>query len=75
MHVVKNVLFSDFAVLKPNRWTYRVVLVMDMVFLPLLVQLSHVHQTILHLLQTPDLLPSTPTPNLNCWFTEYCIPL
>lgn len=48
---------------------------MDMVVLPLLVQLPHVHQTILHLLQTPDLLPTTPTSHLNCWFTEHCVPL
>lgn len=56
-------------------WAYGVILVMNMVVLPLLVQLPHVHQTILHLLQTPDLLPSTPTANLNGWFTEHCIPL
>ncbi len=55
--------------------THRVVLVMDVVVLPLLVELPHVNQTVLHLLQTPDLLPSTSTSNLNCWFTEYCIPL
>lgn len=50
-------------------------MVMDVVVLPLLVQLSHVNQTVLHLLKTPDLLPSTPTSNLNCWFTEHCISL
>lgn len=50
-------------------------MVLDVVVLPLLVQLSHIDQTVLHLLQTPDLLPSTPTSNLNCWFTEHCIPL
>lgn len=48
---------------------------MNVVVLPLLVQLSHVNQAVLHLLQTPNLLPSTPTSNLNCWFTEHCIPL
>lgn len=48
---------------------------MDMVVLPFLVQLSHVNQAILHLLQAPDLLPSTATSNLNRWFTEHSIPL
>lgn len=56
-------------------WTYRVVLVMNVVVLPLLVQLPHVHQSVLHLLQTPDLLPSTPSPDLYGRFTEHCVPL
>lgn len=48
---------------------------MGVVVLPFLVELPHVNQPILHLLQTPDLLPSTPTANLDGWFTEHCVPL
>lgn len=55
--------------------THWVVMVMEVVILPLLVQFSHVNQTVLHLLQTPDLFPSTPPSNLNRWFAEHSIPL
>ena len=48
---------------------------MEAIVLPLLVKFSHVHQTVVHLLQTPDLFPSTPSSDLNRWFTEHCIPL
>lgn len=55
--------------------THLVVLVMEEIVLPLLIKLSHVDQTILHLLQTPDLFPSASPPDLDGGFTEHRIPL
>lgn len=48
---------------------------MEVILLPLLVKFSHVHQTVLHLFQTPDLFPTTPSAHLNRWFTKDCISL
>lgn len=46
-----------------------------MIVLPLLVKFSHVHQTVLHLLQAPDLFASAPPSNLNGRFAEHRVPL
>lgn len=43
--------------------------------LPLLVQLPHVHQPVLHLLQSPDLLPFTFTTHLDGRLAQHCITL
>lgn len=52
-----------------------VIIVVLVIVLPFLVQLPHVHQTVLHLLQTPDLFPSATSSHLNCWLTEHSISL
>lgn len=43
--------------------------------LPLLVELPHVHQPVLHLLQSPDLLPFPLTPHLDGRLTQHDITL
>lgn len=52
--------------------THRVVFIK---VLPLLVKLPHVYQSVLHLLQSPDLLPFTFSSDLDGWLAQHCISL
>lgn len=52
--------------------TYRVVFIKVLI---LLVNFPHVHHSVLHLLQSPDLLPLTFTADLDGWLTQYGVSL
>lgn len=58
--------------LSESLFTHRVVFIK---VLPLLVELPHVHQSVLHLLQSPDLLPFTFTANLDGRLTQHDVTL
>lgn len=52
--------------------SYRILFV---ILLPLLIELPHVYQSILHLLQSPDLLAFTFPPDLDGRFTQHSVTL